>query len=142
MGLLLVSAFARFPSSSPVSSSITTTTTTTTTAATTTTSSVTVMACAGGQSPRHQHRYQFRKREYLEPIPDRYSEEGIVRSGLRSALEVEFAKVGPERGGRSTAAAIIAYRTQHGPFRTVDALGDVKGIGTGKLEQLRPLVAV
>ena len=44
--------------------------------------------------------------------------------------------------GPATAAAIIAYRTQHGPFRTVDALGDVKGIGTGKLEQLRPLVAV
>jgi len=44
--------------------------------------------------------------------------------------------------GPATAAAIIAYRTQHGPFRTVDALGDVKGIGTGKLEQLRPLVTV
>ena len=44
--------------------------------------------------------------------------------------------------GPATAAAIIAYRTQHGPFRTVDALGDVKGIGTAKLEQLRPLVTV
>jgi competence protein ComEA len=44
--------------------------------------------------------------------------------------------------GPATAAAIIAYRTQHGPFRTVDALGDVKGIGPARLEQLRPLVTV
>jgi competence protein ComEA len=44
--------------------------------------------------------------------------------------------------GPATAAAIIAYRTQHGPFRTVDGLGDVRGIGSAKLEQLRPLVTV
>lgn len=44
--------------------------------------------------------------------------------------------------GPATAAAIVAHRTQHGPFRTVDALGDVKGIGSAKLEQLRPLVTV
>jgi competence protein ComEA len=44
--------------------------------------------------------------------------------------------------GPATAAAIIAYRAQHGPFPTVDALGDVKGIGSAKLEQLRPLVTV
>jgi competence protein ComEA len=44
--------------------------------------------------------------------------------------------------GPATAAAIIAYRAQHGPFATVDALGDVKGIGPAKLEQLRPLVTV
>lgn len=44
--------------------------------------------------------------------------------------------------GPATAAAIVAHRTQNGPFRTVDALGDVRGIGPAKLEQLRPLVAV
>jgi len=44
--------------------------------------------------------------------------------------------------GPATAAAIIAHRVQHGPFRSVDALGDVRGIGPAKLEQLRPLVTV
>ncbi len=44
--------------------------------------------------------------------------------------------------GPATAAAIVAHRTLHGPFRNVDALGDVKGIGSAKLEQLRPLVTV
>ncbi len=44
--------------------------------------------------------------------------------------------------GPATAAAIVAHRTQHGPFRTIDALSDVHGIGPAKLEQLRPLVTV
>lgn len=44
--------------------------------------------------------------------------------------------------GPATAAAILAHRDEHGPFRSVDDLLDVRGIGEAKLEQLRPLVAV
>ena len=44
--------------------------------------------------------------------------------------------------GPTTAAAIIAYRTQHGPFASVDDLGEVSGIGTAKLAALRGLVTV
>jgi competence protein ComEA len=44
--------------------------------------------------------------------------------------------------GPSTAAAIVAYRSAHGRFRSVDDLGEVRGIGPAKLEQLRPLVTV
>lgn len=44
--------------------------------------------------------------------------------------------------GPATASAIVAHRTQHGPFRTVDALADVRGIGPAKLEQLRPYLVV
>jgi len=42
--------------------------------------------------------------------------------------------------GPSTAKAIVQYRDQHGPFRSIDDLGNVKGIGPAKLEQLRPSV--
>jgi competence protein ComEA len=42
--------------------------------------------------------------------------------------------------GPATAAAIIAYRDQHGAFSSVDDLLEVRGIGEAKLEQLRPLV--
>lgn len=42
--------------------------------------------------------------------------------------------------GPSTAAAIVAFREQHGGFRSVDQLGDVRGIGPSKLDALRPLV--
>jgi competence protein ComEA len=44
--------------------------------------------------------------------------------------------------GPATAAAIITYRRQHGPFRSVDALADVDGIGPAKLAQIRPHVHV
>jgi competence protein ComEA len=44
--------------------------------------------------------------------------------------------------GPVTAAAIIDYRTQNGPFSTVDDLIDVSGIGPSTLEQVRPFVTV
>ncbi|MEY2415833.1 MAG: competence protein ComEA [Ilumatobacteraceae bacterium] len=44
--------------------------------------------------------------------------------------------------GPTTSAAIVAYREQHGPFHSVDQLGDVHGIGPAKLEALRGLVTV
>jgi competence protein ComEA len=44
--------------------------------------------------------------------------------------------------GPVTAAAIIQYRTQHGPFRSIEDLVDVSGIGPATLEQLRPFITV
>ena len=44
--------------------------------------------------------------------------------------------------GPATAAAIIDHRTRHGPFRTVDGLLDVRGIGEAKLAALRDLARV
>jgi competence protein ComEA len=44
--------------------------------------------------------------------------------------------------GPATAAAIVEHRERHGPFASVDALGDVSGIGDAKLAQLRDLVRV
>jgi competence protein ComEA len=44
--------------------------------------------------------------------------------------------------GPTTAQAIIDHREQNGPFRSVDELLDVRGIGDAKLAQLRPLVTV
>jgi competence protein ComEA len=44
--------------------------------------------------------------------------------------------------GPATAQAILDYRRQHGRFRTVDELLEVRGIGAAKLDQLRPRVRV
>jgi competence protein ComEA len=44
--------------------------------------------------------------------------------------------------GPATAQAIIDYRSQHGRFRSVDELLNVRGIGQSKLDELRPLVRV
>jgi competence protein ComEA len=40
--------------------------------------------------------------------------------------------------GPATAKAIIDYRTQHGRFRSVDDLLNVRGIGPSKLSQIKP----
>jgi len=44
--------------------------------------------------------------------------------------------------GPATAAAILSYRNENGPFASVDDLGEVRGIGAAKLDALRGLVTV
>jgi len=44
--------------------------------------------------------------------------------------------------GEALAAAIIQYRTENGPFTSVDQLDEVSGIGPATLEKLRPYVTV
>lgn len=44
--------------------------------------------------------------------------------------------------GPITAEAIIAWRTQHGAFGSVDQLGEVDGIGPARLDKLRDQVRV
>ena len=44
--------------------------------------------------------------------------------------------------GKVTADAIISFRADHGPFRYVEDLLQVSGIGTKKLETIRDLVYV
>ncbi len=44
--------------------------------------------------------------------------------------------------GPAIAAAIVSHRQEHGPFRRVDDLLEVAGIGPSKLDRLEPLVTV
>ena len=44
--------------------------------------------------------------------------------------------------GIKKAEAIVAYRSEHGPFKSVDDLVNVKGIGDKMLEQLRSQVSL
>jgi competence protein ComEA len=45
--------------------------------------------------------------------------------------------VGPDK-----ASAIIAYREQHGPFKSADQLSEVKGIGKKLVEMNREVIMV
>jgi competence protein ComEA len=44
--------------------------------------------------------------------------------------------------GPAKAQAILDYRTQHGGFKSVDELKDVKGIGARRFERLKPELTV
>lgn len=44
--------------------------------------------------------------------------------------------------GKATAQRIVAWREEHGPFRRVEDLMKVKGIGEKTLEKIRPYVKV
>lgn len=66
------------------------------------------------------------------------SADGLININRASAEELQqLPRVGP-----ATAATIIAYREEHGPFTSVDQLQDVSGIGPAIMEQLRPLITV
>lgn len=57
-----------------------------------------------------------------------------INTGTAAELET-LPGIGPK-----TAEAIIAYRDEHGPFATIDAITEVKGIGPATLEKLRGLI--
>lgn len=44
--------------------------------------------------------------------------------------------------GLSKAQAIVAYRNEHGPFRSADDLTEVKGIGQALVEKNRDTIVV
>ena len=44
--------------------------------------------------------------------------------------------------GPTKAQAIVDHRSAHGPFKSVDDLKSVKGIGAKRLEKLRPELTV
>jgi competence protein ComEA len=72
--------------------------------------------------------------------PDTATAGGTTLININTASETDLEAlpgVGPV-----TAAAIIDYRTQNGPFSAVDDLIDVSGIGPSTLEQIRPFATV
>lgn len=44
--------------------------------------------------------------------------------------------------GQSKAEAIVQYRTEHGPFKSVEALANVKGIGESIIKANRDRITV
>lgn len=55
-----------------------------------------------------------------------------INTADAATLDRELKGIGPSR-----AAAIVAYRTQHGPFKSVDELGLVAGIGQKVIDDNR-----
>jgi competence protein ComEA len=67
---------------------------------------------------------------------------GVEAPGTSGSTTLSLSTATPEQLdslpgiGAVLAARIVAWRTAHGPFRSVDQLGDVPGIGPSLLGQL------
>lgn len=59
-----------------------------------------------------------------------------INTATKAELEL-LPRVGP-----ALAQRILDYRAQHGQFKTIEELDNVKGIGTKTMELLRPLITV
>ncbi len=66
------------------------------------------------------------------------------RASRKSRLDINRASVQELQAlpgiGEVLAQRVVEYRRAHGPFRTVEGLQNVKGIGPKRMEQLRPLL--
>lgn len=68
---------------------------------------------------------------------------GITAAGLVSLNSATAEELDTLPGiGPSTAAQIIAYRDQNGPFTTLEAIMDVPGIGPAKFEAIKELITL
>jgi len=72
--------------------------------------------------------------------------DGSAQQAVSGGMDLNRASEGELDGlpgiGPSKAKAIVAYRQEHGGFRSVEELLNVKGIGPKVLEKLHPLVYV
>jgi competence protein ComEA len=80
--------------------------------------------------------------------PDAGASSGSPPGGAAPAAPVDLNQAGEQEleslpgVGPATAQAILDYRRQHGPFKSVDDLLDVRGIGPAKLAAMRSRVRV
>lgn len=73
-----------------------------------------------------------------DTLPARNTAAILVNINTAAAAELEsLPGIGPK-----TAEAIIAYRDEHGPFASIEAITEVKGIGPATLEKLRALITI
>ena len=72
------------------------------------------------------------------PAPRKSPTPGKVNINTAVPEELEsLPNIGP-----ALASRIIEHRTKNGPFKTIDDLADVPGIGDATLERLRPLITI
>ena len=78
--------------------------------------------------------------EVTEPSETTTTTAAEYKIDLNSATVEDLVQV--DGIGEKTAEKIIAYRTEHGAFKSVDDLLNISGIGEKKLEQMKPYLKV
>ncbi len=81
-------------------------------------------------SPKRRVKSAKKKKEVLKP-------KSIDINTANASTLIKLPRIGPK-----TAQAIIDYRTEHGPFKSIEELDEVKGIGPKTIERLRPFIII
>ena len=87
--------------------------------------------------PRSPRQPSLRRRPPLAPPPSRAST-AIVNLNTASATDLE----GLPGIGAKTAARIVEYRQKNGPFKKVEELMNVRGIGEKNFLKLKPQITI
>lgn len=80
------------------------------------------------------------KGEVSAPVPSGDSQGEKPKIDINSASLEEIQKI--QGIGPAKAAAIIAYREEHGPFRKIEDLLNVSGIGEKSLEKMKEQIII
>lgn len=85
-----------------------------------------------------QHIVQQIAQPSAQPTDQQSNQSGLISINTASSAELQDI---PGIGAKK-AQAIIDYRTEHGPFRSVNDLTKVKGIGDKMLEKMKPHIGL
>jgi competence protein ComEA len=97
-----------------------------------------MLAVLAGLLAMHARREAVRNAAPVTVVhaPEAAQAEYVFQLNPNAATWVEWAQL--DGIGATLAKRIVADRQTHGPYRTVDDLGRVKGIGAKTLDKLRP----
>lgn len=97
-----------------------------------------LVAASDWYSPSHSEEFSVVSRAVSPPPPLAVAEQPPLALNSATVAElVALPAIGPKIAER-----IVAFRRQRGPFKRLEQLTEVNGIGAKTLEKLRPLLIV
>lgn len=83
---------------------------------------------------RHKPKRKTQGRHKAKPLPAKASDDEGTRVSINSASAEDLARV-MNGVGLKKAQAIVSYREEYGPFKTVEDLKQVPGMGSSLVER-------
>lgn len=93
--------------------------------------------CVRFSNPRFYNNCFFILILVVTPLSDATASLININTASAHSLALNLPGIGPAK-----AKAIVEYREQHGPFKTIEAITEVRGIGQGIFTRIKKLISV